>query len=168
MDKQHSLNEYRTGRAHHRKPNNSLITILLISVIFLTGLVSAMGLLNIRLFRQLNLSSRKDSPSLSFRQGDRPSPADYTQSVTIAHVTFCEISALYGQVYGLPAGLYVCYVEPGSLADRAGLRVGDVLTHVNAAPIARLAQLDLLAIPSANLRLFRNGTKMTIRIEDGK
>ena len=50
--------EYRTGRTEPTKKHNGLIAFLLICVIFLTGLVSALGLLNIHLFRLLDAGYR--------------------------------------------------------------------------------------------------------------
>ena len=45
--------EYRTGRTEPQKKHNGLIAFLLILVIFLSGLVSVLGILNIHLFRLL-------------------------------------------------------------------------------------------------------------------
>ena len=167
MDEQHFSHEYRTGRSQPRHNNSSLITILLICVIFLAGLVSAMGLLNIRLFHQLNWAGRPDTPPISFTRGSSPCAADYAPAVTVEDMTFSEISALYGQVYGLPEGLYVCYVAPNSPAARAGILPGDVLTHVDNTHVTRLEQAEQLVYPSAKLELFRSGTKITLRIEAG-
>ncbi len=44
---------YRTGKTRPPKRRSGLIAILLIVVIFLSGIASAMGLLNIRLFRKI-------------------------------------------------------------------------------------------------------------------
>ena len=52
MDEQNWMHEYRTGRTQPKKSRSGLIAVLLILVIFLAGIISAMGLLNIRLFRQ--------------------------------------------------------------------------------------------------------------------
>ncbi len=45
-------NSYRTGRTQPPKSRSSLIAVLLAVIIFLGGLVSALGLMNIKLFRQ--------------------------------------------------------------------------------------------------------------------
>ena len=47
-------NVYQTGRTRPPKSRRGLLAFLMVAVIFLGGIVSAMGLLNIRLFRELN------------------------------------------------------------------------------------------------------------------
>ena len=53
---------YRTGRTHPPKRHRSLIAVLLIAVILLCGVVSILGSLNIRLFRQLSDQQGPDIP----------------------------------------------------------------------------------------------------------
>ncbi len=55
---------YETGRTKPPKSHGGLIAFLLVTVILLCGLVSALGLLNIRLFAELN--SRQEQDALSF------------------------------------------------------------------------------------------------------
>ena len=45
---------YQTGRTRPPKNRRGLLAFLMVAIIFLCGIVSAMGLLNIRLFRELN------------------------------------------------------------------------------------------------------------------
>jgi len=45
---------YETGRTRPPKSHGGLIAILLVVVIFLCGLVSALGVVNIKLFARLN------------------------------------------------------------------------------------------------------------------
>ena len=47
-------NFYQTGRTRPPKNRRGLLAFLMVAIIFLCGIVSAMGLLNIRLFRELN------------------------------------------------------------------------------------------------------------------
>ena len=71
MDEQYWMHEYRTGRTQPKKNRSGLIAGLLIFVIFLAGIVSALSLLNIRLFWQLEESTPKeDNVPLSFSQED--------------------------------------------------------------------------------------------------
>ena len=53
---------YRTGRTNPPKRHSNIITILLITVILLCGVVSILGSMNIRLFRQLTSSQEPDIP----------------------------------------------------------------------------------------------------------
>lgn len=61
---------YRTGKTRPPKRRSGLIAILLIVVISLCGIVSILGLLNIRLFREIReeLPDSKDTSPLSFSQ----------------------------------------------------------------------------------------------------
>lgn len=68
---------YQTGSTCPPKNHRGLIAILLVAVIFLGGIVSALGLLNIRLFRQLQDSNPEDT---SFRFSGVDDQSDSTES----------------------------------------------------------------------------------------
>ena len=74
---------YGTGRTEPPKSNGGIISLLLIIVIFLSGIASGLGILNIRLFNQLNQRAEEEHISISFSDeqessgetretGDRP------------------------------------------------------------------------------------------------
>ena len=60
--------EYGTGRTDPPKSRTGLLAVLLILVIFLTGIVSVLGVLNIRLFRQLAAQEEEQELPISFTQ----------------------------------------------------------------------------------------------------
>ena len=60
--------EYGTGRTDPPKNRTGLMAVLLILVIFLTGIVTVLGVLNIRLFRQLSAREEESELSISFTQ----------------------------------------------------------------------------------------------------
>lgn len=62
---------YQTGSTTPPKQVSGLLTVLLLMVIFLGGLVSALGLINVRLLQQL---SQQPGASVAVSQGD---PSDY-------------------------------------------------------------------------------------------
>ena len=72
--------EYGTGRTQPPKNRGGLVALLLILVIFLTGIVTVLGILNIQLFRQLRAQDPGQEASISFSQ-----LAEETQS-TLAQV----------------------------------------------------------------------------------
>ena len=58
--------KYETGRTSPPKSHNGLIAILLVVVIFLSGLVSFLGLLNVKLFAQLKAQPEKAEEPVNF------------------------------------------------------------------------------------------------------
>ena len=60
---------YETGRTRPPKSHTGLIAVLLVVVIFLSGLVSFLGLLNVRLFAQLKAMPEDDSNPVNFVSG---------------------------------------------------------------------------------------------------
>ena len=57
---------YQTGKTQPQKSSRGMIAVLLVAVIFLGGIASAMGILNIKLFRQMT----GDKTSVSFSEGE--------------------------------------------------------------------------------------------------
>jgi len=81
---------YETGRTRPPKSHGGLIAILLVVVIFLCGLVSALGVVNIKLFARLNEMSQPEEDPLSFiNENDKSipagteAPAEPTQAPTL-------------------------------------------------------------------------------------
>ena len=70
--------EYGTGRTDPPKNRTGLMAVLLILVIFLTGIVTVLGVLNIRLFRQLSAregGEGEEELSISFTQEETQATA---------------------------------------------------------------------------------------------
>ena len=59
---QHDDGTYQTGAIHPPKRSSGLVTFLLITVIFLGGICSALGILNIRLLQQLAQTEQGTTP----------------------------------------------------------------------------------------------------------
>ncbi len=62
---------YETGRTRPPKNHGGLIAVLLVVVIFLCGLVSALGVVNIKLFAQINELTKPHEDDLSFINEDQ-------------------------------------------------------------------------------------------------
>ena len=159
--------EYRTGRTEPRPKHNGLIAVLLILVIFLAGLVSALGLLNIRLFRLLD--AQKDDVPLSFAQADEQDQATSgAGELTMEGMTVAEIPDIYQQMCDLPHGLYISHVDPNSYAAKQGVAAGDVLTHFAGKPVSQLKDLEGTledrTVDTAELTICRGGTEQTVTI----
>jgi len=130
--------EYRTGRTEPRRKHNGLIAILLILVIFLAGMVSALGLMNIRLFRMLE-DTRVETP-LSFAEAQDETLA--TDGVNFAGMNIQEVTAAYQAMHQLPAGLYIASVQEGSMGAQLGIQVGDVLVSLSGTEVSTLEELQ--------------------------
>ena len=136
MDERNYTNEYRTGRTEPTKHHRGIIAFLLICVIFLCGIVSALGLLNIHLFRQLQ---KENQPPLSFAQGDLIPVAPEGDSLTVGGITVQEMPAMYSDVYDLPKGLYVV-----DAPENGPVLPGDVLVGFDRSAVGSLAVLNAL------------------------
>lgn len=136
MDERNYTNEYRTGQTAPVKHHRGIIAFLLICVIFLCGIVSALGLLNIHLFRQLQ---KENQTPLSFAQGDLIPMAPEGDSLTVGGITVQEMPAMYSDVYDLPKGLYVV-----DAPENGPVLPGDVLVGFDRSAVGSLAVLNAL------------------------
>ena len=64
---------YQTGSTQPPKAASGIFTVLLVAAIFLGGLISGLGLVNVRHIRQL---SQQPGPTIPVSQGDYTLPAD--------------------------------------------------------------------------------------------
>ena len=69
-----------------------------------------------------------------------------------------EVSDSYAKSFGMPKGIYVYSTEPGSPAEQAGIRVGDIITQVNGRSVVNMDQLKEI------LSYIRYGTEIEIKI----
>lgn len=75
------MRSYQTGNTCPPKRHSVLIAVLFVAVILLGGISSALGLLNIRLFQQLNNQNDSDSAPVHFSQNqDGDSSVDATEA----------------------------------------------------------------------------------------
>lgn len=152
---------YRTGRTDPAKSSRGIIAVLLILVIFLGGLVSALSILNIHLFRQL-----KDTQAapLSFAQGEA-APAQ-EDCLMLAGMALQEPDPVYQQLKKLPEGLYVMRVEPGSQAEKLHIYPGDVIVSLDNDPVSSLEAMKsyIYGKKAFRLSLWRDGREISIRV----
>lgn len=177
MDEQYY--QYRTGRTEPKKSHRGPISLLLILVIFLCGIISAMGLFNIRMTLWLNKTAPSRAP-LSFSQVDTDNaesfhaPGSEELSVKLGGMTCQELSVLCRNMYGLPEGVYIAHVEDGSPADGLGIVPGDVLVSFGGTPVSGLEALQNLldsyaAGTGVEVITYRNGKQSTLilHLNDG-
>ncbi len=177
MNETNWTNEYRTGRMRPRKNSSGLVALLLIMVIFLSGVVSALSLLNIRLFRQVQELSGKEDTSLSFYRagGDaaEETAAPAAQITPELALSFQELPFLYQKMYRLPQGLYITQVAEGSDAAAKGIVPGDVLTAFAGKGVTSLSALrhllsTLKVGDTVVAEIFRNGQLLRFDLTVGQ
>ena len=163
MENQHETNQtYRTGSTQPPKSRRGLIAFLLAAVIFLCGISTAMGLMNIRLFRLLNPPQTEQTDALSFAQGGSTAdlPVEAPEEFEVLGISGQTVEPFLQQYLHLPGGVYITQVSDAA-AD-AGLRPGDILTAFQAANVQSLQQLQAAldaALPGETVRLtlYREG-----------
>ena len=127
---------YQTGSTQPPKTHNSLIAILLVLVILLSGIVSVLGLMNIHLFRTL-MNSQEDA-ALAFESV----PADTSFALaqynpasaglggrSAIGISAQDISSFHATFYQVPQGVYVTHVSAQSDAFTQGLRAKDIILN---------------------------------------
>lgn len=78
-------------------------------------------------------------------------------------------NSMYSQYYGMPLGAYVSGVTPGSAADKAGLRAGDIITAVGEYPVEAYDELKTAlrrfsANDSTEISVYRSGAELRLAI----
>ena len=159
MDEQYA---YRTGRTDPKKSSRGMIAVLLICMIFLGGLVSALSIMNIHLFRMLQDTQ---AAPLAFSEGTAEQVEE--DCLSLAGMTLQEPDPVYQQLHELPQGLYVARVEPGSQAEKLGVCPGDVLTALDKTPVSTLdGTKELLNNKKHQLSLWRDGKELSLTLSN--
>ena len=135
-------NFYRTGSTTPPKGHSGLVAVLLVLVIFLSGLVSILGLLNIKMFSAFYKSQQQEVP-LSLESSKKPEnsqPADHDEPVAASGsrsigILGDGITPVYQQHFRLPEGLFITYVAEGSPAEMQNIQEGDILLSLDGSPI---------------------------------
>ena len=140
---------YQTGSVSPPKSRGGLVAFLLVLVIFLCGLSTALGLMNVRLFRALN--RQKDAQQVEF-SGARQ--AEYTKDTVFPGFSGRDIPEIFSLYQDLPQGIYVTEVSHAK-----GIRPGDILLQIDGTDVTAPHQLqELLRNKStAPVVLYRNG-----------
>lgn len=158
---------YRTGGTQPPKSHGSVIAFLLVLVIFLCGVSTTLGLMNIRLFRQLSAqeTAEKRSPVV-FSQGAKAATSEVSAPLGFVGQT---VPAFWQNYHDLPQGVYVTEVLSGSDACRQGILPGDILTAFNGTPVTDTESLQALletqsAGSCATVSFYRDGEILELTI----
>lgn len=154
---------YQTGRTQPPKKSGGLLALVLVVFIFLSGIVSVLGLLNIRLFHIAESNTPENHLEFSRSSESSAQSAFYAGN---AHLSALGIQGAYTDaldqlLYRLPQGFYISSVDHGSAADLKGLLPGDVIQSIDGVLLTEDVSLQELlnqfsSQPSVRLLVCRN------------
>ena len=165
---------YQTGRTQPPKRYGGLIAFLIVLVILLSGISTALSIMNMKLYWKL--STQETTPQVAFSRGDGTPVAteavSHEEALALQEplgITGTIIPRVYQNYYRLPNGLYVTQVESGSQASENGLVVGDIITKLDDWVIQDDLALSLYAKSikkgeDVTLTLYRNGNEYTVTL----
>ena len=165
---------YQTGSTQPPKHNSGIIAFLLGLVIFLCGISTALGLMNIQLFHQLSATQLAPTNApLAFAYEEEAEliaeedPEAVHFSLGFSGQTVPEFWCLYQQI---PHGVYVMQVAADSDAAQKGLSPGDVVVALDGTTVTDTQQLtELLQIYAGGqeipVKLCRGGQHLELKIE---
>ena len=133
---------YRTGGTQPPKSHGGLIAFLLVLVIFLCGVSTALGLMNVRLFRQLSDQLEKEDTPVVFSQTAEEAKA--AQVPSPLGIQGQPVSDFWQNYHHLPQGIYITEVCPGSTANAQGIQPGDILVAFNGVEVSDMQTLQQL------------------------
>ena len=171
MNEKHHPTEdtYQTGRTAPPKSYQGIIAFLLVLVIFLCGISTALGLLNIHLFRKLRQQPETQDSGLSFSQGEYQQTLPQSDPVCFAPLGLSgeEVSAFWQQYLELPGGIYI--TEVTATAAQVGLQPGDILVGFDQTQVLTVQTLNALLDRCstgdvATLLIYRDGQQRSVRL----
>lgn len=164
---------YQTGSTHPPKNRGGLIAFLLVLVIFLCGIITALGFMNVRLFQQLTttLSAQDEASPVAFLEAPSPDEPLTDGSLTEFAWGFSgqSVSEFWQHYHDLPQGIYVAEVEDSMIAEKLGILPGDILMQINNTPISDVDSFhELLEMLSpgeeVSIDISRSGSEISINI----
>lgn len=143
---------YQTGSTTPPKSHNGLIALLLVTIIFLAGIISILSILNIRLFSALAARNDHTIPLALYADTQDPAAtADLAEEFSQTEEPCIGIhgepvSALCQRFYDLPSGLYITRIAAGSDAEAQGLKQGDILISLNGISVTNSDELSAVLV----------------------
>lgn len=129
MNFQNEQGFYQTGYTQPPKSYRGLIALLLITIVVLGSIATVLGLMNIQLFRKLSKQS-EEIGAVQFAQLANEDTRTVAEKSNSLGITVQTLSDFDQEFYGLPQGVYITKVVPGSSAEQQGVLPGDILISV--------------------------------------
>ena len=152
---------YGTGSTQPPKNHGSIIAGLLIAVIVLGGITTVLGIMNVRLFRMLEMQKQAEN-NLQLIQpqetGDTeiPESVDFSGNAAALGIECATVSDFDAKFYSLPYGCLVTRVAEEGCSDKAGLFTGDVIVSFNDRSVTTVEEL------AGELAQCRAGQQVTV------
>ena len=132
---------YQTGSTKPPKNYTGLIIVLLGLVIFLGGIVAALGITNIRLFQALSAQTENESNAVGFSYNSEHNHSGGGQSTGLGF-SGEAVSEFWHISHQLPRGIFIQQVDENSAAALLGVLPGDILIRANNIPIISMEELQ--------------------------
>lgn len=163
---------YQTGSTNPPKNRGGLIACLLVLVIFLCGISTALGFMNVQMFRQLtSITAQEEECPVAFSEAAAQDAPLTDGSLTDFAWGFSgqSVSEFWQHYHDLPQGIYVAEVEEAMIAEKLGILPGDILMQINNTPIGDVDSLqELLGMLSpgeeVSIDISRSGSEISINI----
>ncbi len=92
--------------------------------------------------------------------GKQPGNEPPRMGFSLRYPDEAELKLLAGKT-----GAVIAEIAPGGLAEKGGLKVGDILVECNGKPVQSPEALGALLVPGENLFLvIRDGQNMTVKV----
>jgi len=160
---------YRTGSTQPPKSHGGLIAFLLGLVIFLCGIITALGLMNVKLQWQLDNQAQENLNPIAF---SRSAVEEAAPCQSPLGFTGREVTAFWNEYRNLPQGIYITEVDAASDAARKGVSPRDILLTIDGNRITDNSDLDTFLSTCRSgqtvaLGLYRDGRHLNLTITLG-
>ena len=171
FDYRNHTGTYQTGRTQPPKRYRGVLAFLIGLVILLSGISTALSILNFKLYKSLKLA--EPAPQVSFSQDSAMPDTAALHPEDLDLYGFglkgTAIPGVYQRYYKLPSGIYVNQVSASSEAASKGIVVGDIITALGDVAITEdltQQQLAELFVPGQEvaLYLYRNGIESCLTL----
>ena len=164
---------WQTGRTQPPKRYRGLVAFLIALVILLSGISTALSIMNLKLYWKLN--TVEHTPQVAFSRADNsPQPTEAVHEEVRELQEHLGISGtvipdVYQRYYKLPQGIYVSQVADYSEAKEKGLVAGDIITGLDGQAVQNDLQLDQWADKKESgdpveMIVYRSGSEIIISL----
>ena len=175
-DFRNNTGTYQTGRTQPPKRYGGLVAFLIGLVILLSGISTALSIMNLKLYWKLN--TVETTPQMAFSRSEEIPLATEAVHEEVRElqehlgISGTMIPNVYQRYYDLPNGIYVSQVASGSEAQEKGIVAGDIITQLDGKDVQDYLMLEHWAAGTktgdlVELTLYRAGTELVLTLTWG-